>query len=329
MSKYKCRCCIETFSRKDNMQRHIDTYHKDAVNNTTGKFKIKLKEFASSILEKNNLNGGHLENNNLNMDNSINNTTNNNGTMTNNGQINSGPVTNNNNNTNVNFIYPKQYYFTGNDLFDLTSESKGKEAAANYLMYNIKNICPLDIISEYFVNPPNGKSPLDLVDSKTISMRIGENKQVFDTNGKELEKHTKMVLDDACQKANYYGNSNSILLDENKKYTELAQKYMKLSEKNCLLAEKSVNAEQKRKYEEEMRKYAEEMERYERLAEECLDKIRDGTDNLVAVDQLHKNRASISKFKLKAKDRKDLRDKIGEQCLKEGKNVPGMSLSFS
>jgi hypothetical protein len=213
-------------------------------------------------------------------------------------------TTNITNITNITINNPpikREYYFNGKDLYDIAATKNGKKWAFNYLMYEILNLTDLlEPIINLLVDPADGISPLDLHDSKTIIMKISENENVHDSDGIELEKRSRMLLENACITANHHNNCNTELLAENVKYTNLAEET-----------------------EDEKLK-----ETYEKKAQDALNKILDGTDSLSSAALLHEVLQRIKKLKSATKLKKLLRHKIGERCIKEGKIVPGMKVSL-
>lgn len=55
-------------------------------------------------------------------------------------------------------------------------------------MYSLKATDMPEVITNYMLDPPDGKNPLDLIDAYTISIRISENNEVYNTDGGRITK---------------------------------------------------------------------------------------------------------------------------------------------
>lgn len=294
---HKCPYCAETFNHKKNMPRHINKYH---INE---KFKIKLKINDVENNGNDNLTINKPVTNNVDINNGS--ITNNNGPINNtqitniNAPINNTQITNNNVNMSLPNGKDTQIYYAGDQLFGIMSMIHGEKATINKLLYQNDDITPSDVINS-FIDPPNGLTPLNLIDGKTISIKINNNTEIYDTDGSALEKQTYIVLDNAYLFANKRNTSLAYqqLIEDNEKYSRLAE--------SC-----KDKAEQLK---------------YEKKAEEAHDKIFCPNKDLVHLSMFHGNRPAKTKLKVSAY--KAAHQNIALQKIKKGQSIPGLKLSF-
>lgn len=297
MSRYQCLYCPETFLQSQGMSRHIKKFHKHKLEDkfetksdikpnppiveNKQKIKIKLRDY--------NKIQGNIVDHSITNDHSVTN--------------NDNRVTINNDNRVTNIII-KQYYFNGKDLYDMICKKKGgNKNTYDYLTYNMKNIDLFTLIKDYIIDPPDGKSSLDLVDAHTISMLINKDDKIYDTDGKELEKQTKRILDAA------YGVANIQYCTNFEELHEQRAKY-------AILSNKCNDPKQEQLYERKLGELQDELTQ------------RSSTDSFIGKSLVQKNVADIKKKKLEKNQGKLIRNDLGKICIKEGRFIPGLQVSF-
>lgn len=313
---YICHICGSSHSTNSNMHKHIRKIHgvlsgmshkicssdeklnepenKILPNLNVKKFQIKMKNQSVKINSESIIHNVPITNNGL--------VTNNNGSISVVNNINTGPVINITNNITANIlIKPKDYNFNGCDLHELICKSSNEKDAYDYLMYNLQPNNISEIIVKFMIDPPDGTSPLDLIDTDTIGIRIDENKVFHDTDGQELEKRTRQMLSGACVIANK--RINDLIADLTKK----KQEYADLAY-NCKDPVQQLE--------------------YENKCEELHKDIFEGSANKMNMYQIYDRVDMAQKFKLNNKCRKNIRNLIGQKCIKLGKIVPGMKISM-
>lgn len=123
--------------------------------------------------------------------------------------------------------------------------------------------------------------------------------------GEELQKRTRQMVSGACVVANKINND---------RITKLTR------EKQDVVNEVWLH---KGLYKDPIKA----ME-YENKCEELHKKIYEDSSDTPSIYQIYDRNDMFNKAKLPNKARNTIKNKIGEKCLKEGKIVPGMKVSF-